>query len=152
MVDYLDKAKKRFEASCMPVTETGCWLWLGTNKNQMGHGGFSLYGNNWFAHRASWFLNAGVIPDGECVLHRCDVPSCVNPGHLFLGTKRDNLLDMWAKNRGAKAEKNGHSKIDTDTANKIRSSSERSAVLGDRHGISRQSVADIRSGRTWRVD
>ena len=65
----------------------GCWLWIGF-KNQWGYGRF--HRNMSFpyaqAHRLSWELEHGAIPAGLCVLHRCDVPACVNPDHLFLGT------------------------------------------------------------------
>lgn len=53
------------------------------------------------AHRVSFSVFKGEIPPGLCVLHRCDTPMCVNPDHLFLGTQSDNMLDMYAKNRGA---------------------------------------------------
>jgi hypothetical protein len=54
----------------------------------------------WFAHRVAWVEANGSIPNGMCVLHRCDNPPCINVEHLFLGTKADNLADMRAKGRG----------------------------------------------------
>jgi hypothetical protein len=79
-------------------TET-CWLWTGT-KNERGYG-FTTYtdGRNAKAHRVAWELTNGPIPEGLWVLHRCDVPSCVRPDHLFLGDAKENTRDMHAKGR-----------------------------------------------------
>lgn len=80
-----------------------CWLWTGW-KNPKGYGGgFSINRVELKAHRASWLIHFGVIPE-ECVLHRCDTPACVNPSHLFLGTVPENNADMVAKSRQARGE------------------------------------------------
>ena len=80
-----------------------CWGWLaGTNKD--GYGKFKMRGKTLQAHRLSWVIHNGIIPEGMCVLHHCDNPPCVNPAHLFLGTILDNNRDRDAKGR------NGYSK------------------------------------------
>jgi len=61
----------------------------------------------WFAHRAVWAEFYGPIPEGLCVLHHCDVPPCVRPDHLWLGTQADNMRDAAAKKRTALGAKNG---------------------------------------------
>jgi hypothetical protein len=75
-----------------------CWTWTGF-KNELGYGLFSLDHKHVKAHRVSWMVANGKIPDGLCVLHSCDNPICVNPSHLFLGTMKDNTQDMLAKGR-----------------------------------------------------
>lgn len=81
-----------------------CWLWTGSQGNTYGHGSISVRQADGkylpeYAHRVSWELANGAIPDGLQVLHRCDVAACVNPDHLFLGTQDANLKDAAAKGR-----------------------------------------------------
>jgi hypothetical protein len=86
------------------VKGDGCWLWTGAPA-QWGYGQFGMANKHWLAHRVSWFFHNGPIPDGMFVCHRCDVPLCVNPDHLFLGTHQDNMDDMRAKRRHPFARK-----------------------------------------------
>ena len=81
------------------MEEGSCWLWKGGTAGR--YRGFSL-DNVWIqAHRASWMLFEGEIPQGCYVLHKCDQPLCVNPDHLFLGSQKENLRDMGLKGRNA---------------------------------------------------
>jgi len=82
----------------------GCWLWTASlvSKNGYGKFHFKLTGKtyrNISAHRASYTINTGPIPDKLFVLHRCDVKHCVRPDHLFLGTQQDNVRDCVSKGR-----------------------------------------------------
>jgi hypothetical protein len=94
-------------------TET-CWLWTASTTTfgygVIGRGGKG--GGFVNAHRLSWQIHFGDIPKGLCVLHRCDVPACVRPDHLWLGTKKENSLDAVAKGRWRHADptqcKRGH--------------------------------------------
>ena len=82
------------------VDHTGkCWLWVGAVTSR-GYGWFVAKGRQWTAHRFSWHISRGPIPDGLFVCHHCDTPRCVRPQHLFLGTHADNMADMKAKGRG----------------------------------------------------
>jgi hypothetical protein len=79
-----------------------CWIWTGTypgSDRGPRYGRFGFMGKKHAAHRFSWQIANGKIPSGMHVLHRCDNPNCVRPDHLFLGTHRDNMLDMFAKGR-----------------------------------------------------
>lgn len=79
-----------------------CWIWISV-RNSDGYGQFRTGGAFMDkAHRESWRMANGPIPEGLSVLHRCDNPSCVNPNHLFLGTQQDNIADMLRKGRHVK--------------------------------------------------
>lgn len=64
-----------------------------------GRGQVSVLGRSHTAPRISWMIHHGLIPDGICVLHKCDTPECTNPDHLMLGTQLDNIADCVRKNR-----------------------------------------------------
>lgn len=91
---------ERLKAKTAHNPTTDCWLWTGSLHPTGGYAQFSFGGRRYYAHRASWILHNGDVPDGLQVCHRCDVRHCVNPDHLFLGTAQDNTDDMKAKGRG----------------------------------------------------
>jgi len=92
--------EQQFWQSIAPIPEgAGCWEWLGTIKASNGYGWLRRFHKRIYAHRLSWILAFGAVPSGFCVLHKCDNRTCANPAHLFLGTHRDNAVDMHAKNR-----------------------------------------------------
>lgn len=88
MKRFWNKVKKKAE----------CWEWCGA-KDRNGYGHIRIDGHLLSAHRLSWVLAYGDIPKGLQVLHKCDNRPCVRPAHLFLGTQRDNIVDMKKKGR-----------------------------------------------------
>lgn len=130
-----------------------CWLWSGT-KPAFGHGQFVHGGKVVYAHRFAWEQVNGHVPDGQCILHRCDVPSCVNPAHLFLGTRVDNLSDMRVKMRGRNPPRHAGSRhpqaklTETDVRD-IRTSSLSALELAHRYGIARRTVYNILHRKSW---
>lgn len=91
--DYLARIYSR----CV-VDPSGCILWQGW-KNHRGYGEASYRNKTWLLHRLIYTIKVGPIPRGMHVCHRCDVRNCINSDHLWLGTQRQNLLDMVAKGR-----------------------------------------------------
>lgn len=84
-----------------------CWPWTGY-KAPSGHGLTSHHSTPTLASRKAWVLSNGPIRDGLCVNHRCDNPLCCNPAHMYLGTRADNMVDMWAKRPAASRVLSGH--------------------------------------------
>jgi hypothetical protein len=144
---------ERIERLSIPVTESGCWLWIGY-LNHYGYGRFCLNGKAIGAHRASWIAFNGPIPIGMHVLHRCDVRSCVNPDHLFLGTQSDNVRDMHAKGRhpggGAKGEASHTAKLTEADVRYIRNTEKYTKGLSKRFGVSNSRISAIRKRVNWR--
>lgn len=138
----------------IPVPESGCWLWLGS----WGQGGYGdvqcLDGDkrNVKAHRAFYANYVGPIPKGMLVCHKCDTRACVNPGHLFLGTHKDNMEDCCRKGRIYRTPslESPSTKLTEDQVRAIRASTEQQRVLARRYGVSDYTIRVIRTGKTWR--
>lgn len=79
--------------------QVSCWLWTLTGRTNGGYGKLNINKTNQRAHRVSWFIHFGTIPNEDCILHTCDNRLCVNPNHLFIGTRGDNNTDRHQKGR-----------------------------------------------------
>jgi len=133
----------------------GCWNWTSA-KHPKGYGLFSIKNRNQRAHRVSYELCKGPIPEGMQVLHECDNPSCVKPEHLFLGTNADNMADKVAKGRQAhfcpgRGEDSPTAKLTTKQVLAIREAvGVPHKVLAADYGVSRRQIEDIRARRAWK--
>jgi len=92
-----EKVKEQFYGKTF-INSDGCWIWKGL-LDRIGYGWFTLGKEDFKAHRVSYTVFKGEIPDGMLVLHTCDNPSCCNPEHLWLGTQKDNMKDCAKKER-----------------------------------------------------
>ena len=143
------------KTSYIPEPNSGCWLWERPLTSD-GYGYVSVKSKSYLAHRMAWRVFHGPIPAGLCVCHRCDVRSCVNPEHLFLGTPADNTRDMYAKNRNgrpdAKGEKNPHAKLaaaDVAAIRKRKAEGENGRILAKEYGVQYQTIWKITSNMRW---
>jgi HNH endonuclease len=146
----------RFWPKVSPEPNTGCWLWAGA-VNSAGYGKIGLPGDKTEdAHRVSWRLTRGD-PGAMSVLHKCDVPACVNPAHLFLGTQADNMQDMIAKGRrtrsGCKGEDQPNAKLTESSVRSIRArylAGEPAKKLAAEFGIVPDYVSQLARRKAWR--
>lgn len=136
----------------------GCWEWLGF-RNRDGYGYIVVGRATKRAHRVSWELAHGkAVPDGLVVCHACDNPSCVRPGHLFIGTQRDNRYDAMRKNRAVLCKPNHGEKhpFRKLTASGVRyiweTVQNRADILAcaERFGVQESAVYNVVAGRSWR--
>jgi hypothetical protein len=135
----------------------GCWIWKGYSRcSGVGgkYGGLKVGGKAMLAHRISYQIHYGEIPNSLFVLHRCDNPSCVNPEHLFLGTNADNMKDMAEKFRGCNGEKGVHSKLTANKVVEIRFAAKRGNMLHREiakvFGVSTTTITKIVNNHYWK--
>lgn len=143
---------ERFHQKYTPEPNSGCWLWTASGNNK-GYGQIRRGQTQAKAHRVSWELHHGPIPDNLCVLHTCDTPPCVNPHHLFLGTVADNNADMVAKGRHSAVSGESHyrAKLTAAQVVEIRSrQGQTHKALAKEFGVSNQQISKIRAGEFWK--
>jgi hypothetical protein len=145
-----ESTQARFWAK-VQKTET-CWLWTASLSG--GYGNLRLGEKTVKAHRLSWELHVGEIPDGLCVCHNCpggDNPKCVNPTHLFLGTKKDNTRDAVKKGRwGFRKGSTRHvHKLTEAQVQDILRSSLSQTKLGQLYGVTQGAISHIFNKRNW---
>lgn len=132
-----------------PEMNTGCWLWS-KGLSSKGYGVVKAHGFM-LAHRLSYMLFNGDFDRTLWVLHKCDTPACVNPGHLFLGDAQDNSDDKMSKGRGRSSPgaKNPRSKLTDGDVASIRLCSEPTRMLAARYGVSKSAIERVRNGSSW---
>lgn len=149
--------RERFIAKTIRSTDSDCWIWK-NKKDKWGYGRFTcgkVHGRKRqiSAHRASHILFIGPIPDGLCVLHKCDTPACVNPRHLYAGTFQQNTADMMDRKRCRCGSSVANAKLTEDDVRKMR------ALHMDGFGedrlskmfkVARSTARDVIKRRRWR--
>lgn len=147
--------------------DTPCIEWSGY-RNKDGYGKKSYKGKSRFVHRVEWIEANGPIPDGLNVLHKCDNRACYRLDHLFLGTQRQNVLDMFAKGRGNRrigpnpaaahhGEDNCKAKLNWKIVREIREAHKISPIYGsvtreyaDKYGVLVEAIRAVVTNKTWR--
>lgn len=136
-----------------------CWYWRGcTDSSGYGRIAAKEIGEN-FAHRLSWWVFNGPITKSQKVLHKCDIRNCVNPDHLFLGTQRDNVRDMFQKGRankrkGAYGSQSTNHKLTDEQVQEIRSAYSNKEgsckTIGLKYGVATMTIHRIITFKAWR--
>ncbi len=148
-------AEDRFWRS-VNKTADGCWLWTAGSRTKQGYGNLRVNGRSTQAHRFSYALHNGPIPNGLHVLHRCDVVACVNPAHLFLGTDADNMADKMAKgrHRALSGEECGTARLTRLKVDEIRARYACGGVsfmkLAREYGVAKYTINAVINRKTWR--
>lgn len=149
--DAIERFHQKYE-----VNESGCWIWTaGTRPNSKG----VSYPRHWTddsksigAHRFSYELVHGSIPQGMYVCHKCDTPLCVNPDHLFVGSHKDNMRDMIEKKRsfvGRGEDKKGRAKLTNEQADQIRKMNMPYSKIAAMFGVSATTIGRIKRKETY---
>lgn len=139
---------RQFWSKVQRADAKACWLWTGYRASH-GYGHFSIGRQRIRAHRFAWMVSRGPIPEEQEVCHRCDVKSCVNPDHLFLGSRRDNHLDSVRKGRKRAW---GLQKLKASQVLAIRARAERGELhrsIAAAFGISTNHVSTIVHRKAW---
>jgi len=152
--DHIDRFFDKI--NLLGVGEDDCWEWRAF-VHPRGYGTLNVNKKMEHAHRVSWVIHYGKIPDGLCVCHKCDNRKCVNPKHLFLGTHLDNAIDRDIKGRGKipdnRGENHGMSKLTKEEILIIRelysSGKYVQREIADIFGVCRQTISDIVNKTSW---
>lgn len=152
--------QQRFDTQYIPVPESGCWIWVGTTVRGYGQFQVSSTRGRQLAHRYSLEQKLGrPILSGMLACHKCDIPLCVNPEHLYEGTFQSNADDKVFRNRQSKGDHvknrcrgvNHHSAILTEKdVLQIRQSKDTEKNLSDKYRISVNSIRKVLRFKTWR--
>lgn len=142
---HIARAKKKLRDNSKPCGD--CLLW--TRKTDV-YGRVMFKGKVTYAHRVSYRVHKGEIPDGMVVRHTCNNPLCVNPNHLLIGTQKENLQDMIDSGNSLRGGKNNMTKLTKEQVIFIKKSSMRGIDLANMFSVSRHTISKIRKGVNWK--
>lgn len=147
----LTEVKKRFMEKVEVNEKTGCWEWQGAI-NPNGYARFNPFRKTMYAHRFSALLRFGCLISCLDICHTCDNRKCVNPEHLFIGTRKENMRDAVKKGRTTKG-KRFNSKLSLSQVIDIKrrlADGERGSSIAKDYGVANNSIYAIKKNRTWR--
>jgi hypothetical protein len=142
----------RFWSKVDKRSSVECWEWKACRYKRQGHGQFCLPGGERvYAHRVAYTTTFGEIPVGAMICHKCNNPSCVNPGHLYAGDQFDNMADARRAGTLAVKEKNGQSKLTEEQVREIKNLKgvESQDSIAYHYGVNQSTIQRIMSGKTW---
>jgi hypothetical protein len=155
MISDIQTTQRRLRAN-MAQTPSGCQEWTGC-RGKWGYGSVRVKQKTMLAHRVSYTVFVGPIPDGILVLHKCDNPPCINPDHLFLGTNLDNVRDRNAKGRTRGKSWHGEThpsakltEIDVAEIRKMAGTLSQRKIA-QMFGIRQSTVSNISNFKTWKA-
>lgn len=150
---YNEKIKNKI-INNVTLTNNECWEW---NKSlRLGYAQIIAFGQSWFGHRLSYKIFKGDFPNDLFVCHRCDNKKCINPEHLFLGTPKDNVIDMMNKGRQnhAKGTNAGRAKLCDSKVLEARRLYKYENIgyskLARRYGVTSRTIYSAVNGKTWK--
>lgn len=147
--------REKFDALWIPEPNSGCWIWLGTvayPRESYPRPCLRVGANNKFASRISFELSVGKIPDGKWILHKCDNSMCVNPAHLYAGTREENVRDAVSRRRLRSGERHPKARLlesDIRLISRLRKRGWKIKTLMEWFEVSRSSIWKIYKGKTW---
>lgn len=133
--------------------ERGCWVWQLARTRNTGYGAMRWNGRTQAVHRLSWLCFRGEIPeDKPCICHTCDNRACINPDHLFCGTRAENMADMTRKGRQSKGETKGNNKLSEEQVLEIRHLAKEGFSqpdLAKKFNVDQSTISLILSRKRW---
>ncbi len=130
-----------------------CWEWTGAltnNKKGLGYGRINLKGSYHLAHRISYRMKHGAIPNGLCICHTCDNRLCVRPSHLFIGTHKDNMIDCCTKGRIANGSRSATSKLTETQVKAIQKDTRLHKEIAKDYGVDNSIISKIKTRKIWK--
>jgi len=137
---------ERFERHYIPEPNSGCWLWIGSLQGKSGYGQMGMPGGRPIrAHRLAYQLFKGKIPKGLDVRHTCDLRCCVNPEHLLVGTRQQNMEDAVRRGRQARGFMLPHTKLSDLQITNILLDTRYNSDIAASYGITKNYVSILKS-------